>query len=77
MAGLPVLTSNLTEMKRLVETEEVGIVAEENTSEGFRKALQASLKKNYIATQQNVFIARKKYCWEEQEKILKEIYDTL
>lgn len=77
MAGLPVLTSNLTEMKRLVETEEAGIVAEENTAEGFRKALQASLKQNYIATQQNVFVARKKYCWEEQEKILKEIYDNL
>ena len=76
MAGLPVLTSNLPEMKRLVETEGVGIVAKENTVEGFKKALQASLQQNYTAIQQNVFASRKKYCWEEQEKVLKKIYNT-
>ncbi|QSR36015.1 glycosyl transferase family 1 [Marinobacterium iners] len=77
MAGLPVLTSNLYEMKRLVETEGVGIVAEENTVEGFRKAVEASLIQDYDAIQKNVFSARKKYCWEEQEKVLKEIYHAL
>ncbi len=77
MAGLPVLTSNLPEMKRLVETEGVGVVAEDNTVEGFRKAIQASLLQNYAVFQENVFSARKKYCWEEQEKVLKEIYDAL
>ena len=77
MAGLPVLTSNLFEMKRLVETEGVGIVAEENSVEGFRKAVEASLSQDYAAIQKNVFAARKKYCWEEQEKVLKEIYHAL
>ena len=77
MAGLPVLTSNLVEMKRLVETEGVGIVAKENTMEGFRRAVSASLQQNYFAIQKNVFAVRKKYCWEEQEKVLKEIYDAL
>ncbi|HGF7535547.1 TPA: glycosyltransferase [Vibrio cholerae] len=74
MAGLPVLTSNLFEMKRLVEAENVGIVAEENTVEGFKKAVEASLNQEYSIIQQNVFKARKEYCWEEQEKVLKEIY---
>jgi glycosyltransferase involved in cell wall biosynthesis len=77
MAGLPVLTSNLFELKRLVETEGVGIVAEDNTVEGFKRAVSASLKQDYTAIQKNVFSARKKYCWEVQEKVLKEIYDTL
>ena len=77
MAGLPVLTSNLFEMKRLVEAEGVGIVAEENTVEGFRNAVEASLSQDYDAIQKNVFAARKKYCWEEQEKVLKEIYHAL
>lgn len=77
MAGLPVLTSNLFEMKRLVETEGVGIVAEENTVEGFRNAVEASLVQDYDAIQKNVFAARKKYCWEEQEEVLKEIYHAL
>lgn len=77
MAGLPVLTSNLFEMKRLVEKEGVGIVAEENTVDGFKKAVEASLNQDYAAIQKNVFAARKKYCWEEQEKVLKEIYHAL
>lgn len=77
MAGLPVLTSNLFEMKRLVTAEGVGIVAEENTVEGFRKAVEASLQQDYAAIQDNVFAARKKYCWEEQEKVLKELYDAI
>jgi glycosyltransferase involved in cell wall biosynthesis len=65
MAGLPVLTSNLFEMKRLVETEAVGIVAEENTVQDFRTAILSSLEQDYKSIQRNVFIARKKYCWEE------------
>jgi glycosyltransferase involved in cell wall biosynthesis len=77
MAGLPVLTSNLFEMKRLVEAEGVGIVAEDNTVEGFRSAVQASLQQDYALIQKNVFAARRRYCWEEQEKVLKEIYDAL
>lgn len=77
MAGLPVLTSNLFEMKRLVETESVGIVAESNTVEGFRQAVMDSLAQDYSSIQKNVFEVRKKYCWEEQEKVLKEIYDDL
>jgi glycosyltransferase involved in cell wall biosynthesis len=77
MAGLPVIVSNLFEMKRLVETEGVGIVAHENTVEGFRQAVESSLQQNYASIQKNVFKARKKYCWEEQEKVLKVIYDAL
>ncbi|OOE40903.1 hypothetical protein BZG06_14700 [Salinivibrio kushneri] len=77
MAGLPVLTSNLFEMKQLVEKEGVGIVAEENTVEGFRNAVQASLNQNYDTIQKSVFSARKKYCWEDQERVLKEIYHAL
>lgn len=77
MAGLPVLTSNLHEMKRLVESEGVGIVAEANTVDGFRASISASLSRDYEEIQSNVFEARKKYCWEEQEKVIKEIYNAL
>lgn len=77
MAGLPVLTSNLFEMKRLVETEGVGIVAEKNTVEGFKQAVEASLLQDYSLIQENVFATRKKYCWEEQEKVLEKMYRGL
>ena len=43
MAGLPVLTSNLFEMKHLVEAHDVGIVAGDNTAEGFKLAIEVSL----------------------------------
>jgi glycosyltransferase involved in cell wall biosynthesis len=77
MAGLPVLTSNLFEMKRLVETDGIGIVAESNTVEGLKKAVQLSLFQNYANLKNKVFIAQKKYCWETQEIILKKIYSNL
>ena len=77
MAGLPVLTSNLYEMKRLVETVGVGIVANENTVKGFKQAVTDSLQQDYETIKRNVFEARKKYCWEEQEKVLEEVYSDI
>ncbi len=77
MAGLPVLTSNLCQMRRLVNSEGVGIVAKDNTVEGVRKAVSSSLEQNYSAVQENVFKTRKKYCWEEQEKVIEEVYRNL
>ena len=77
MAGLPVLTSNLYEMRRLVEFESIGIVAQENNAEGFKKAVHALLMQNYQSIQKNVFKARKKYSWEEQEKKLSRLYGDI
>jgi glycosyltransferase involved in cell wall biosynthesis len=74
MAGLPVLASNLFEMRRLVEAENVGIIAQENTIKGFKEAVNSLLDKDYEKIKENIFFARKKYCWEEQEKILRKIY---
>jgi glycosyltransferase involved in cell wall biosynthesis len=77
MAGLPVLASNLYEMKRLVESEGVGIVAQDNSEKGFKQAVVDSLKQDYSQIQSNVFEARKKYCWEEQEKVLRVVYSDI
>ncbi|XKE47245.1 glycosyltransferase family 4 protein [Halomonas organivorans] len=77
MAGIPVMTSNLVEMKRLVEREGVGIVAKDNTVDGFRHAIAASIEQDYDAVLGNVHRAREKYCWENQVKVLKEVYDAV
>lgn len=77
MAGLPVLTSDLVEMRRLVEDEGVGIVAKDNSVEGFRDAVRSSLNQDYRLVYENVLRARRKYCWEEQEKVLLELYEKL
>lgn len=76
MAGLPVLTSNLVEMKTLVESQGVGVVAPTNNVEGFRQAVQNLLAQDLPTLQSNVLKAREIYCWEQQEKALKAIYDT-
>lgn len=77
MAGLPVLISDLFEMRRLVEENGLGVVAEGNSVEGFRNAVRASLEQDYRSIHENVLKARRKYCWEEQEKVLMEIYEKL
>lgn len=74
MAGLPIITSNLYEMKHFVETEGVGIVAKENTVQGFINAVEVSLEQDYQAIQRNVYKTRKKYCWEEQELVLDKVF---
>jgi hypothetical protein len=64
-------------MRRLVEDEAIGVVASENTVDGFRRAVINSLMNDYNSIEKNVLEARKKYCWEEQEKVLEKIYGAL
>lgn len=77
MAGLPVLTSDLPEMKRFVETEEVGVVAERNSVVGLKKALQITMDSCYERLQKNVISVRRKYSWEAQEHNLYRAYQSL
>lgn len=77
MAGLPVLASDLVELKRLVESEGVGVVANDSSVDGIRNAVVGSLNLDYAEVQKNVFKCRRKYCWEEQEKVLREVYDAV
>lgn len=77
MAGIPVLAANLFEMKRLIEKYGLGVVATENTVDGFIEAVNTSLAFDYPQIQQNVFAARKIFNWEEQEKVLLRIYNEL
>lgn len=77
MAGIPVLVSNLFEMKRLVESLGVGIVAETNDVVGFIEAIESSIDQSYSKCVDNVIKARKQFSWEEQEKVLKEVFDEI
>ena len=77
MAGIPVLISNLFEMRRLVEAHGLGIVAEKNTVQGFLDAVYQSLEQDYSTTVANVHKARKIFNWEAQEKVLLDVYNEL
>ena len=77
MAGIPVVVSNLVDVKALVAREGVGVVAEDNTATGLQRAVDSVLRMNYSDLAAAARVARKKYCWETQEQVLARIYDAL
>jgi hypothetical protein len=77
MAGLPVIVSNLHEMRRLVKKHGIGSIANENTVEGFKVGIQNILCLDYEKLRQNVEMTNKLYCWEQQETVLKKVYAGL
>ncbi|NKQ41715.1 MAG: glycosyltransferase family 4 protein, partial [Sulfurovum sp.] len=77
MAELPVIVSNLYEMKRLVETNNIGIVAKENTPAGLKEAIKVAVKLDNEELQKNIQKVKEIYNWEEQEKVLLKVYEEL
>ena len=77
MAELPVIASNLYEMKRLVENNNIGAVAKDNSIEGLKEAIKDATKLDKKELQNNINKVKTIYNWEEQEKILLEVYSDL
>ncbi|CAA6810209.1 MAG: Glycosyl transferase family 1 [uncultured Sulfurovum sp.] len=77
MAEVPVIVSNLPEMKRIVLDNAVGLVVDENSVEGLKKAIIESTHLNKNELNQNLKSLKKIYNWEEQEKVLLRIYKEL
>ena len=77
MANVPVIVSNLPQMKKVVEKYQIGIVAKENTMQGLQEAIKkaTTLDKNIL--QDNIQKVQKIYNWEEQEKVLLKVYKGL
>lgn len=77
VAGIPVISSNLVEMKRLVETYHLGLVAITNDVEGFSACVKESYKMDYQELLEKVEVARAIFNWAEQEKVLYRMYENL
>ena len=77
MAEVPVIVSNLPEMKRLVEKNKIGIVAKENTPQGLKEAIKEAIKLDKKELQHNIQKVKEIYNWENQEKVLLETYREL
>jgi glycosyltransferase involved in cell wall biosynthesis len=75
-AGVPVLVSDLPEMKRIVEHYQIGAIVETHQ----RKDLAEKIKSVLFDAEKNSFwkenlkLAARELCWENEEKILQEIY---
>ncbi len=77
MAEVPVIVSNLPEMKKVVETHKVGVVAKNNGREGLEAAIVEATKLDKKELNINIKKAKKIFNWEEQEKILLKTYSEL
>lgn len=77
MAEIPVIVSNLYEMKRLVEFNKIGTVAKENSPEGLKEAIKEAVKLDKEVLKTNIQKLKTIYNWEEQEKILLDVYKGL
>jgi glycosyltransferase involved in cell wall biosynthesis len=77
MAEIPVIVSNLYEMRRLVESYNIGVVARENNVEGLKNAIKNALKLDKEVLKENIKKVKKIFNWENQEKVLLNVYKEL
>jgi glycosyltransferase involved in cell wall biosynthesis len=77
MAEVPVIVSNLYEMKKLVEINNIGLVLEKNTADEFKKIIKKVLKLNKVEIKKSIKKIKSIYNWEKQEKILINVYKDL
>ncbi|WP_319502975.1 glycosyltransferase [uncultured Draconibacterium sp.] len=75
-AGVPVLISDLPEMKAIVEKYDIGAISNshdpKDLANSFNKALNNSIKRKTWKT--NIVQASKELTWENEEKVLKSIF---
>jgi len=75
-SGVPVLASNLPEIKKIFSKHDVGVLTEnhhpEHIAEKINFMLNSPAKMQYWKA--NCLQAKKEFCWENEEKVLNEIY---
>jgi len=77
MAGLPVIVSNLYELKRIVHNYNLGWVLEENTAEHIKTLIESIKKDDVTLYQASISNAIEEFNWEKQEERLLKLYKEL
>lgn len=75
-AGVPVLVSDLPEMRHIVEHYQIGAIAQTHQRKELAQIIKNTLSDTEKITywKQNLPLAAKELCWENEESVLKEIY---
>lgn len=75
-AGVPVLVSNLPEMRRIVDQYQIGAIAETHQRRDLAEIMKSALfdQEKIKLWKQNLPMAAKALCWENEEEILRQIY---
>ena len=77
MAGLPILVSDLPEMRKLVEKYDCGVVCESLTPDGIVNGLKKLLSRDLVKLGKNARKMAEDHSWEIQEKKLLRLYDKV
>lgn len=77
MAEIPVIVSNLYEMKMIVKNNHIGVVAEENSVLGLQKAIMDITQMDRSELRNNIQRIKHLYNWEQQENVLLQLYAEL
>jgi len=77
MAGVPVIVSDLPEMKKVVTTYNIGVVAKENSSDGILKAIEQASQLDLNLMKENLNKAKEVFNWQKQEDVLVKTYTNL
>jgi glycosyltransferase involved in cell wall biosynthesis len=75
MAGLPVLINQAPEMRKLVETNEIGAVLPALNYDEIEKGLSKIEAMDSAQLKENLRVTAEAHCWENQEKVMLEGYD--
>ncbi|WP_148624607.1 glycosyltransferase [Aliarcobacter cryaerophilus] len=70
MVGLPVIVSNMKEMRELVEKYNMGIIVEDESIKSINDAINKIVCLNIEEMKQNARICAEENCWEKQEIIM-------
>ena len=75
-SGIPVLVSNLQEMRRIVQQYQIGAISETHQRKDLAEILKVALfdQERIAIWKQNLPKAAKELCWENEEVILQQVY---
>ena len=78
-SGLPILATDLPEIRKLVQEQEIGLVGDTGSPRNLAALMDDffSDEQRFASWKARGAVARQLICWEQEEKKLMEIYETL
>lgn len=75
-AGVPVLVSNLPEMRKIVDHYRIGLIADTHQRKELAELMRTALfdQDKRLVWKQNLVVAAKELCWENEVEILRQVY---
>lgn len=77
MAEIPIIAFPTYEIKNKVKSNNIGIVADDFTTEALTKAIELASKTNSNSYKESLQKMKQEYNWENQDKVLIDIYKSL